>query len=50
MYVPPEASINKDYLKLVLSDEKKLMPLSEVKTVKIPSYDEISVKQLWPMM
>jgi hypothetical protein len=50
MLVPPEASINVDFLKQVLKDEKLLMPLSQVKTIQVPFYDEISVQTLWPMM
>ena len=40
----------KDYLKLVLADKKKLMPISDVRYVNVPTYDEISVLKLWPIM
>ena len=40
----------KDYLKLVLADKKKLMPISDVRYVNVPTYDEISVLRLWPIM
>ena len=48
--MPPEASINKDYLSLVLQDKKKLLRLDEVKKVEVPLYDELSVVNLWPLM
>lgn len=34
----------------MLSEEKKLMPLSDVKLVTVPTYDELSVKNMWPHM
>ena len=34
----------------MLSGEKKLMPLSEVKLVTVPAYDELSVKNLYSHM
>ena len=42
--------INKDFLKLVLTEKKKLLLLSEVKHVNVPHYEELSVKKLWPML
>jgi len=39
-----------DFLKLVLADEKKLLKMSEVKHVNVPMYDELSVKNLWPIV
>ena len=41
---------NKDFLKQVLIEEKMLMPISEVRFINVPHYDEGSVKQLWPKM
>ena len=41
--------LNKDFIKLVLVEKKKLLPLSEVKHVHIPKYEELSVKKLWPL-
>ena len=49
-YVPPEKMINKDFLKQVLTDEKSLLPLNRVKYVNVPRYDELSVKQFWPIL
>lgn len=42
--------INKDFLKDVLTEEKSLLKLDEVKRVNVPLYDELSVVSLWPMM
>ena len=42
--------INKDFLKQVLTEEKKLLPLNQVKYVNVPRYDELSVKKFWPML
>jgi hypothetical protein len=35
---------------MVLTEEKSLLHLSQVKTVNVPLYDEVSVLRLWPMM
>ena len=60
LYVPPKIMVNKgkmkfflfnmslDFLRMVLTEEKKLMALDEVKLVVVPNYDELSVKNLWP--
>ena len=40
--------VNKDYLRQILSEEKVMLPLTEVKFVNVPMYDELSVKNLWP--
>lgn len=37
-------------MKEVFAGTKALMPMNEVKRVNMPSYDEISVKELWPQM
>lgn len=42
--------LNKDFIKLVLVEKKKLLSLNEVKQAHIPKYDELSVKKLWPLM
>jgi hypothetical protein len=42
--------MNKDFLKQVLQEKKKLMTLSEVQRVNVPMYDELSVVNLWPDM
>ena len=50
LYLPDDTMFNKDFLKLVLADEKKLMPINEVRFINVPHYDEVSVKRLWPKM
>ena len=50
LYVPPDGMITKDFLKLVLSGNKRLLELNEVKRVNVPVYDELSVRNLWPEM
>ena len=42
--------MNKDFLKEVLSNNKKLLELNEVRRVNVPMYDELSVVKLWPLM
>ena len=50
MYLPSKTSVNKDFLKKVLSEEKQLLPLEDVKYVNVPRYDELSVKRFWPIL
>ena len=40
--------MNKDFLKLVLVEDKKLLKLSEVNFVSVPRYNELAVGVLWP--
>ena len=40
--------VNKDFLKDVLAGKKQLLKKSEVKTIEVPHYDEVSVKALYP--
>ena len=47
-YLPPTASLNKDFLKQVLCDEKQLLRKEDVVYIEVPHYDELSVRQLWP--
>ena len=42
--------INKDFLKQVFANEKKLLKMSKLKPVNVPKFDEISVKKIWPMI
>ena len=42
--------MNKDFLKQVLTEEKSLLHLDDVKRIHVPLYDEISVLRLWPML
>jgi hypothetical protein len=47
-YLPPIESVNKDFLKKILVNEKKLLQLNGVRFVKVPKYEELSVKALYP--
>ena len=38
--------VNRDFLKMVLADKKKLMPLKDVHFVQMPKFDELSVVNL----
>ena len=42
--------MNKDFLRAVLADKKKLLKLSEVKMINVPKYEELSVKKLFPYL
>ena len=50
LYVPPAKMVNKDFLKQVLIEQKKLLPLSQVKHINVPHYEELSVKKFWPIL
>ena len=45
--MPPEKQINKDFMRQVLTGEKKLMKKNQVDYIHVPAYDELSVKNLW---
>ena len=40
--------MNKDFIKDVLAGKKMLMKKSEVVSIEVPHYDELSVRRLWP--
>ena len=42
--MPPSHMITKEFLKEVLTGEKKLLKMRDVKFVNVPAYDEIGVK------
>ena len=42
--------VNKDFLKEVLAEHKKLLRKSEVNYIAVPHYDELSVKKIYPQM
>ena len=42
--------LNKDFLKEVLTEEKKLLHLDEVKRISVPLYEELAGVKLWAMM
>ena len=48
LYVPPEKTVNRDFLRQVLKGEKALLPIAECKFVTIPNYDELGVRHIFP--
>ena len=42
--------LNKYFLKAVLADQKRLLKLSELRTVNVPKFDELSVKNIFPLI
>ena len=40
--------MNKDFLKAIFTDEKKLLKKNQVSYISVPEWDELSVKKLWP--
>ena len=40
--------VNKDFLRQIFAEEKKLLKLSSVKWIEVPRYDEVSVVNLYP--
>ena len=50
LYVPPEKMLNRDFMKQLLAEDKKLLELRHVVHVNVPRYDELSVKKFWPLM
>ncbi len=50
LYVPPEKMLNKDFMRQLLIEDKKLLDRRAVQSVHVPQYDELSVKKFWPLM
>jgi len=48
--MPPENQVNKDFLKKVFMDEKKLLKKKAVDYISVPHWDELAVNKLWPQM
>ena len=48
-YLPDEAVVNKDFLKDVFAGKKELKLNSEITYVHVPHYDELSVRNIYPM-
>ena len=41
---------NKDFLRLIISGEKELLPMDSIRMIDVPNYDELSVSNLWPLL
>ena len=39
--------LNKDFLRQILAEEKKLLALSDVKWIEVPKYDELAVNSIF---
>ena len=50
LYVPPEKMLNRDFMKQLLVEDKKLLELRAVRHANVPRYDELAVKKFWPLM
>ena len=50
LYVPPEKMLNRDFMKQLLVEDKKLLELRQVVHCSVPKFDELSVKKFWPLM
>lgn len=48
MYLPKRSHCTRDWFKAVLKDEKRLIPIANVKSVIVPNYPELSLKKLLP--
>ena len=46
-YLPPANQVNKDFLRQVFADEKKLFKKKNVDFIHVPQWDELSVKNMW---
>jgi hypothetical protein len=42
--------VNKDFLKQVFTNEKRLLKKNQVSYISVPQWDELAVKRLWPDM
>ena len=47
LYVPPEKTINRDFLRQVLKGEKMLLAIADCKFVTIPHYDGLGVRNIF---
>ena len=41
-------TVNRDFVRAVLQGDKKLLKNSEKRSVNVPKYDELSVKNIFP--
>ena len=47
MYLPSYEMFTKDWVKQILSGEKELMEMKDLRVVTVTKYDELSVKRLY---
>ena len=46
LFVPEIRYLNKDFLKQVFVEKKKLLSMIDIRPIHIPKYDEVSVKNM----
>ena len=46
--MPKASSINRDFLRAVLKGDKSLMPMTKVRHINMPKFDELSVRNIFP--
>jgi 5'(3')-deoxyribonucleotidase len=47
LFVPPISSLTKEWIRMILSGEKKLLKMSEIKPVDVGSFPELSIKAMY---
>ena len=48
--MPGEKQVDKDFLKAILANEKKLLKKKSVDCISVPHWAELAVNKLWPQM
>ena len=48
--MPGEKQVDKDFLKAILANEKKLLKKKSVDYISVPHWAELAVNKLWPQM
>ena len=46
-YLPTKNQVNKDFLRLVFADKKRLFKKKQIDFIHVPHWDELSVKNMW---
>ena len=47
-YLPPDFMMTKDFLRQVLAEEKDFIKMEGLRTINVPHFDELSVKNIFP--
>jgi hypothetical protein len=48
LYLPSISGTKVSFIKAILCNEKKVFKRSEIKTINVPKYEELAVKNLYP--
>ena len=46
LFVPPKCDLSKEFIRMILKGEKRLLPKSAVKPVDVPAYPELSIEKM----